>query len=94
MALADTFEKDVIEFTRELVRIRSYSDEEGGVAQAVVAKMKELGYRRGLHRRHWQRGRFIGNGEKLIHFDSHMDNVEVNDADENTRSSVRPSPPR
>ena len=63
MALADTFEKDVIEFTRELVRIRSYSDEEGGVARAVVAKMKE-------------------NGEKLIHFDSHMDNVEVNDADE------------
>ena len=42
MALADTFEKDVIEFTRELVRIRSYSDEEGGVARAVVAKMKEL----------------------------------------------------
>ena len=82
MALADTFEKDVIEFTRELVRIRSYSDEEGGVARAVVAKMKELGYDEAFIDGTGNAVGFIGNGEKLIHFDSHMDNVEVNDADE------------
>ena len=78
MALAD----DVIEFTRELVRIRSYSDEEGGVARAVVAKMKELGYDEAFIDGTGNAVGFIGNGEKLIHFDSHMDNVEVNDADE------------
>lgn len=82
MAMADTFERDVVEFTRELVRIRSYSDEEGGVARAVVAKMKELGYDEAFIDGTGNAVGFIGNGEKLIHFDSHMDNVEVNDADE------------
>ncbi len=82
MALADTFERDVIEFTRELVRIRSYSDDEGGVARAVAAKMDELGYDDAFIDSTGNAVGFIGDGSRLVHFDSHMDNVEVCDAEE------------
>ena len=38
------YDDGLIEFARELVRVRSYSGEEEGVARLVEAKMKELGY--------------------------------------------------
>ena len=44
MPLSERFETELIEFTRQLVRLQSYSDHEGAVAEAVVARMRELGY--------------------------------------------------
>ena len=44
MSLSERLEKELIEFARQLVRLQSYSDNEGAVAEAVVAKMRELGY--------------------------------------------------
>ena len=37
MSLSERLEKELIEFARQLVRLQSYSDNEGAVAEAVVA---------------------------------------------------------
>ena len=81
MSLSERLEKELIEFARQLVRLQSYSDNEGAVAEAVVAKMRELGYDEAFIDSTGNAVGFIGGGERLIHFDSHMDTVEVNDAE-------------
>ncbi|MCD7877916.1 MAG: YgeY family selenium metabolism-linked hydrolase [Cloacibacillus porcorum] len=81
MSLSERLEKELIEFARQLVRLQSYSDNEGAVAEAVAAKMRELGYDEAFIDSTGNAVGFIGGGERLIHFDSHMDTVEVNDAE-------------
>ncbi|WP_455599106.1 YgeY family selenium metabolism-linked hydrolase [Cloacibacillus sp.] len=81
MSLSERLEKELIEFARQLVRLQSYSDHEGAVAEAVVAKMRELGYDEAFIDSTGNAVGFIGGGKRLIHFDSHMDTVEVNDAE-------------
>lgn len=76
------FDDALIDFTRRLVRIKSYSDCEGEIAEAVVDKMKELGYDEAFIDSTGNAVGFIGSGDVLVHFDSHMDTVEVNDEDE------------
>lgn len=76
------FDDGLIDFTRRLVRIKSYSDCEGEIAEAVVDKMKELGYDEAFIDSTGNAVGFIGSGDVLVHFDSHMDTVEVNDEDE------------
>ncbi|MGM9535611.1 MAG: YgeY family selenium metabolism-linked hydrolase, partial [Intestinibacter sp.] len=68
---------DLIKFTQELVKIRSYSDEEGEIAQAVLNKMKELGYDEAFIDSTGNVVGKIGTGEKIIMFDSHLDTVQV-----------------
>lgn len=82
MSAAFDFDNEVIEFTRELVRLQSYSDHEGDVARAVEERMRRLGYDEVLIDTAGNVAGFIGDGEKTIHFDSHMDTVEAADADE------------
>ena len=81
MSLSERLEKELIEFARQLVRLQSYSDHEGAVAEAVVTKMRELDYDEAFIDSTGNAVGFIGGGEMLIHFDSHMDTVEVNDAE-------------
>ena len=81
MSLSERLEKELIEFARQLVRLQSYSDHEGAVAEAVVTKMRELDYDEAFIDSTGNAVGFIGGGERLIHFDSHMDTVEVNDAE-------------
>ncbi|WP_455600555.1 YgeY family selenium metabolism-linked hydrolase [Cloacibacillus sp.] len=81
MSLSERLEKELIEFARQLVRLQSYSDHEGAVAEVVVAKMRELGYDEAFIDSTGNAVGFIGGGKRLIHFDSHMDTVEVNDAE-------------
>ncbi|MDR3264504.1 MAG: YgeY family selenium metabolism-linked hydrolase [Synergistaceae bacterium] len=82
-----SYENDLIAFAQALVRTRSLSGGEGDVARLTEAKMKELGYdevfidRIGNVVGKMGTGR-IGNGEKTLLFDSHMDTVEVVDAEE------------
>ena len=80
--LYESFETELIEFTRRLVRLQSYSDHEGAVAEAVIAKMRELGYDEAFIDGTGNAVGFIGEAGKLIHFDSHMDTVEASDAEE------------
>ena len=82
MSLTERFAEEAVEFTRQLVRIESYSDNEGAVAEAVTAKMRELGYDEAFIDSTGNAVGFIGETGKLIHFDSHMDTVEAQDAEE------------
>ena len=70
---------DLLDFTRGLVRIQSYSGEEELVARCIAAKMEGLGYDEVLIDRFGNVLGRIGNGEKLILFDSHTDTVKVVD---------------
>jgi len=72
-------EDELVEFARSLVRIRSYSDQEGELARHIAGKMEALGYDEVFIDSTGNVVGRIGNGPKSILFDSHMDTVEVND---------------
>lgn len=69
----------LISFLQKAVQTRSYSDEEGDVARLVVSEMKRLGYDEAYIDATGNAVGRIGDGPTVIHFDSHMDNVQVND---------------
>lgn len=71
--------QELIAFYRQTVRTRSYSDEEGDVARLVEAKMKELGFDQAYIDPAGNVVGRVGSGPRVIHFDSHMDTVQVND---------------
>lgn len=74
-------QQGLVDFAVQAVRTRSYSDEEGDFARLIVGKMKELDYDDVFIDRTGNVVGRVGNGPEIIHFDSHMDTVEVNDAD-------------
>lgn len=71
--------QELIAFYRQAVRTRSYSDEEGDMARLVEAKMKQLGFDQAYIDPAGNVVGRVGNGRRVIHFDSHMDTVQVND---------------
>ena len=73
------YSDDLIGFYRSTIRVRSYSDEEGDVAKMLVEKMKGLGYDNAYIDPAGNVVGRVGDGPCVIHFDSHMDNVQVND---------------
>lgn len=73
------YDEDLVEFARSLVRIPSYSDQEGNLAEHIARKMEELGYDEVCIDTTGNVAGRIGNGPKTILFDSHMDTVEVHD---------------
>ena len=75
----DRTTEELIAFYRDAIRIRSYSDEEGEVARLLTDRMKCLGFDEVSIDRVGNAVGRVGSGEKVIHFDSHMDNVQVND---------------
>lgn len=77
----EEYAQELIEFYREGVRTRSYSDEEGAYAGKILAKMKELGFDEAYVDHAGNVVGRVGSGGKVIHFDSHMDTVQVNDGD-------------
>lgn len=70
---------DLIEFTKNLVRIKSYSGHEGEAFRFIERKMRALGYEEVKVDALGNLLGRIGSGEKSILFDSHVDTVEVND---------------
>lgn len=75
------FEQDMIAFAQKLIRIKSMSGEEGPIAQCVKSEMEKLGYEGVTIDAIGNVVGRLGHGKASIHFDSHMDTVEVNDAD-------------
>ncbi|WP_432662166.1 YgeY family selenium metabolism-linked hydrolase [Wukongibacter baidiensis] len=73
-------EKELIEFTQDLVRTRSFSGQEENVVKLIEKKMNALGYDEVIIDSMGSVVGRIGNGEKVIMFDSHIDTVEVSDA--------------
>jgi putative selenium metabolism hydrolase len=71
--------KELIEFTQSLVRIKSVSGQEEEIVTFIEKKMDALGYDEVLIDSMGNVVGRIGNGEKAIMFDSHIDTVEVKD---------------
>lgn len=80
--VSSEYEKELINFYREGVRTRSYSDEEGDYAKLIVEQMKRLGYDEAYIDPSGNVVGRVGEGPKIIHFDSHMDTVQVNDPED------------
>jgi len=74
--------KELIEFTQSLVRIKSVSGQEEEIVKFIEKKMNALGYDEVIIDSMGNVLGRIGNGEKAIMFDSHVDTVEVNDEEE------------
>ncbi|MTI68366.1 MAG: YgeY family selenium metabolism-linked hydrolase [Firmicutes bacterium] len=79
--LMSTMENDLIKFTQDIIRIKSYTGEEEELAMFVKDKMIELGYDDVIVDKLGNIIGVIGNGETKILYDSHIDTVEVNDAE-------------
>ncbi len=74
--------EELIAFTQDLVRIKSYSGQEEEIIRFIEQKMKELGYDEVTVDSMGNVLGRIGEGGKSILFDSHVDTVEVNDEKE------------
>ncbi|MCP4370889.1 MAG: YgeY family selenium metabolism-linked hydrolase, partial [Deltaproteobacteria bacterium] len=72
----------LIEFAQDLVKIKSYSGDEKKIIEFIKEKMVELNYDDMLIDSMGNLVGRIGNGERIIMFDSHVDTVEVNDVSE------------
>lgn len=70
---------DLVTLARELVRIQSYSGQEEPLARFLAAQMKALGFDEVKIDRFGNVLGRIGQGEKKILFDSHLDTVRVFD---------------
>lgn len=77
--LSPALEKEIIEFAQSLVQIKSYSGQEESAIKLVEQKMKTLGYEEVIIDAMGNVIGRIGNGEKILLFDSHVDTVAVND---------------
>jgi len=71
--------QELIEFTQSLIRIKSMSGQEEEIIKSIEKKMKALGYDEVIIDSMGNVLGRIGNGEKAVLFDSHVDTVEVND---------------
>jgi len=80
--ISQDIQAELIEFTQSLIRIRSYSGEEEEIIRYIEKKMIALGYDEVIIDSMGNLLGRIGDGEKSILFDSHVDTVAVNDADE------------
>ncbi len=72
-------QNELIEFAQDLVRIKSLSGQEGEVIKFIEQKMLVLGYDEVTIDAMGNLLGKIGNGEKAILFDSHVDIVDVTD---------------
>ncbi len=70
----------LINFAQRAVQTRSYSDEEEAMAKEVIKEMEALDYDAAFIDSVGNAVGRVGHGDTVIHFDSHMDTVEVMDA--------------
>jgi len=77
--LTSELQKELVEFTQSLVRIKSLSGQEEEIIKFIEKKMIELGYDEVTIDLMGNVVGKIGSGEKVIMFDSHVDTVEVKD---------------
>ena len=71
----------LVDLAVRAVQTRSYSDEEGDFARLLLAEMKALDFDEAYIDRVGNVVGRVGDGPVVIHFDGHMDTVEVNDAE-------------
>lgn len=82
-SLTPELEQELVAFAQDLVRIQSYSGQEGEIIQFIQRRMIDLGYADVTMDAMGNVIGRIGPGTgKTILFDSHVDTVAVNDADQ------------
>jgi len=81
-SLSPDIQQALLAFAQDLVKIKSYSGQEKEIIHFVEQKMLALGYDEVVIDAMGNVVGRIGDGAKSILFDSHVDTVEVNDADE------------
>jgi putative selenium metabolism hydrolase len=74
--------EDIIKFMREICAIPSMESKIGPVGERIQAEMKKLGYDEVRFDKMGNTIGRIGNGKKVIVFDSHIDTVGVGDRSE------------
>lgn len=74
--------EDIIKFLREIVAIPSMEGQLKDVGDRIQAEMKKLGFNEARFDKMGNTIGRIGNGEKVIVFDSHIDTVGVGDPSE------------
>ncbi|MCX6059792.1 MAG: YgeY family selenium metabolism-linked hydrolase [Chloroflexi bacterium] len=78
----DASREDIIKFMREICAIPSMESKIGPVGERIQAEMKKLGYDEIRFDKMGNTIGRIGNGKKVIVFDSHIDTVGVGDPSE------------
>ncbi|MFZ5967458.1 MAG: YgeY family selenium metabolism-linked hydrolase [Bacillota bacterium] len=71
--------EELVNFTQDLIRIKSYSGHEEEIVKFIAKKMNDLGYDEVIIDAMGNVVGRIGTGEKVIMLDSHIDTVEVKD---------------
>lgn len=74
--------QELIKFVQKSVQTRSYSDEEEAIAKVIVDEMQKLNFDEVFIDSTGNVIGRIGNGPTIIHFDSHMDTVQIHDPEE------------
>jgi len=80
--LPPELQQELVEFTQSLIRIKSMSGQEEEVIKFIERKIKSLGYDEVTIDSMGNLLGRIGNGEKSILFDSHVDTVAVTDEEQ------------
>ena len=80
--LTPDVKKDLVQFAQDLIRIQSLSGQEGEVIRVIEKKMIALGYDEVVIDSMGNLLGRIGDGDKTLLFDSHVDTVDVRDEDE------------
>ncbi len=74
--------EDIIQFMRDIVAIPSMESKIGAVGERIQAEMKKFGYDEVRFDKMGNTIGRIGNGKKVIVFDSHIDTVGIGDPSE------------
>lgn len=74
-----TMNLQLVDFISRSIQTKSFSDDEGAYAQLILEEMKALGFDEAFIDQTGNVVGRMGNGPKIIHFDGHMDTVEVHD---------------
>lgn len=80
--LTHDWQQELIEFAQSLVRIRSYTGEEGEIIRWIEARMKALGYAEVAVDAMGNLVGRIGHGPAALLLDAHVDTVAVHDAEQ------------
>ena len=79
-ALADEMNQDMITFLSDLIRIQSYTSQEGPAVQRTLSELRKIGCDEVWMDSAGNALGRIGNGERVIVFNAHLDTNEVSDA--------------
>ena len=74
---AEGYKADMAKFLRDMIRIPSESCEEEGVVKRIAEEMKKLGYDKVEFDKLGNVIGWMGEGDKIIAIDSHIDTVGI-----------------